>query len=141
VNTEGEPNEPPRMPPDEQSRYGVAAECALRSYPGPVGELIHRELIAYARFGRRFAKDALIPRLMTQMLTPPCPHPGATDTANAEPGADAASTVRQRSRTGKFRTPCMGLDRSAAPPCSARASFLTAPGPVLWPTPGRGARR
>jgi hypothetical protein len=138
VNTEGEPE---RLPADEQSRYGAAAECALRSYPGPVGELIHRELIAYARFGRRFARDALIPRLMTQMLTPPCPHPGGTDTAEPEPRADAESTGRHRSRTGNVRIPSTRLERSAATPCSARARFLTAAGPVLWPTAGRGVRR
>ena len=81
MTTQDHPGQLPRLPAHEQSRYGAAAECALRTYPGPVGELIYRELIAYARFGRCFAKDALIPRLMTQMLTPASPHPDAESTS------------------------------------------------------------
>lgn len=81
MTTQDHPEQVQRLPAHEQSRYGAAAECALRTYPGPVGELIYRELIAYARFGRCFAKDALIPRLMTQMLIPPGPHPGTESTS------------------------------------------------------------
>jgi hypothetical protein len=63
----------------ERARYRAAAEYALRRYPGPVGELIHRELSAYAEFGHRFARDALIPHLAQDVLTPP--RPAEPDTA------------------------------------------------------------
>jgi hypothetical protein len=52
----------------ERSRIRAAARHARRVYPGEVGELIHRELIAYAEFGLRFSVDALIPRLATRIL-------------------------------------------------------------------------
>jgi hypothetical protein len=52
----------------ERSRIRAAARHARRVYPGEVGELIHRELIAYAEFGIRFPVDALIPRLATRIL-------------------------------------------------------------------------
>ena len=53
----------------ERSRIRAAARHARRVYPGEVGELIHRELIAYAEFGIRFSVDALVPRLATRILT------------------------------------------------------------------------
>jgi hypothetical protein len=46
----------------------LAALRARRLYPGEVGELLQRELLAYADFGHRFAKDTLIPELAAQML-------------------------------------------------------------------------
>jgi hypothetical protein len=61
----------PRLAPHEHSRYRAAADYARLRYPGPVGELIHRELRAYAEFGHRFASDALVPRLATDILTQP----------------------------------------------------------------------
>ena len=36
--------------------------------PGPLGELAARELIAYAEFGYRGARDALVPQLVRQVL-------------------------------------------------------------------------
>jgi hypothetical protein len=41
---------------------------ARRLYPGPLGELVFRELTAYADFGYQFAADALIPRLAAEIL-------------------------------------------------------------------------
>jgi len=52
----------------ERSRIRTAALHARRLYPGALGELVHRELTAYADFGYRFAGDALIPRLATEVL-------------------------------------------------------------------------
>lgn len=46
----------------------AAAGHARRVFPGPVGELIHRELCAYAEFGYRFDSDGLIPRLAAAVL-------------------------------------------------------------------------
>lgn len=52
----------------EKSRYRAAARHARRLYSGSLGELVHRELTAYADFGYRFASDALIARLATEVL-------------------------------------------------------------------------
>lgn len=63
----------------EAGRIRAAALHARRTLPGPVGELVHRELTAYAEFGYRFAGDALIPRLATEILavaTPAVPDAG-----------------------------------------------------------------
>jgi hypothetical protein len=57
-----------RLPLHESSRLRAAALHARRTIPGPLGELVHRELIAYAEFGYRFGADALIPRLADAML-------------------------------------------------------------------------
>jgi hypothetical protein len=52
----------------EKSRLNAAAHHARRVYPGPVGELVDRELRAYAEFGHRLAGDGLAPRLAAQIL-------------------------------------------------------------------------
>ena len=52
----------------ERSRVRAAALHARRLYPGRVGDLVHRELCAYADFGYRFSNDALIPRLAAEIL-------------------------------------------------------------------------
>ncbi|WP_433026941.1 hypothetical protein [Actinomycetospora sp. CA-053990] len=59
----------------EEADFHAAAERALARYPGPVGELLHRELSAYARFGHRFATDvdALMPDLTIHLLVPGAP--------------------------------------------------------------------
>lgn len=58
----------PKLAFHEQGRYRAAAGHARRVLPGPVGELVYRELSAYAEFGHRFAGDALIPRLAAAVL-------------------------------------------------------------------------
>lgn len=57
-----------RLEPHERSRCRAAAGHARRVIPGPVGELVHRELLAYAEFGYRFVADGLIPRLAAEIL-------------------------------------------------------------------------
>ncbi|HEX4247770.1 MAG TPA: hypothetical protein VH008_07870 [Pseudonocardia sp.] len=52
-------------------RYRTAALHARRAFPGAVGELMSRELNAYADFGYRFSADALIPRLADEVLATP----------------------------------------------------------------------
>jgi hypothetical protein len=56
------------LPPHDRSRVRAAALHARRLYPGPLGELVHRELTAYADFGYQFSGDALIPRLAAEIL-------------------------------------------------------------------------
>ena len=66
------------LQPHERSRYRAAAGHARRVYPGPLGELAYRELIAYAEFGYRFSDDGLIPRLAAAVLAArPDHHPEA----------------------------------------------------------------
>ncbi|PVZ03914.1 hypothetical protein [Actinomycetospora cinnamomea] len=57
------------MPFHEASRLRAAAHHARRVYPGALGELVARELRAYADFGCRLGDDALAARLATQVLT------------------------------------------------------------------------
>jgi hypothetical protein len=57
------------LPFHESARIRAAALHARRIYPGPLGELVSRELTAYADFGYRFSDDGLIPRLATAVLT------------------------------------------------------------------------
>jgi hypothetical protein len=53
----------------ERSQVRAAALHARRLYPGAVGDLLYRELCAYADFGYRFGDRALIPRLAAEILT------------------------------------------------------------------------
>jgi hypothetical protein len=62
-----------RFAAHERSRVLAAALHARRVYPGRVGELLQRELTAYAEFGYRFDADALIPRLAAEILALPTP--------------------------------------------------------------------
>ena len=62
-----------RPRPDGDERAAVlhsAAEMALVVYPGPVGELVSREIRAYQEIGHRFGGDALMNRLIAH-LNPP----------------------------------------------------------------------
>jgi len=63
-----QPGDATPLPFHERSRMRAAALHARRLYPGGVGELVHRELCAYADFGYRFSNDALIPRLAAEIL-------------------------------------------------------------------------
>ncbi|HVL85514.1 MAG TPA: hypothetical protein VM367_14690 [Pseudonocardia sp.] len=56
--------------------YRAAAGRALRVLPGPLGQLVARELIAYADFGYRFRVDALVPRLAAHVLALPLDRTG-----------------------------------------------------------------
>lgn len=88
------PGDAPRLPFPEQVRFRAAARDARRLLPGPVGELVHRELTAYAEFGYRFGDDGLIERLAAAVLAmPPAPSPrGAPRAAGATPGGYGAGT-------------------------------------------------
>jgi hypothetical protein len=55
----------------DRFRFAVAAQRALRAYPGPAGELIRRELLAAANLGylgERPDRDALLLRLCQEIL-------------------------------------------------------------------------
>jgi hypothetical protein len=61
----------PDIPPHDRCRFRAAALHARRLYPGCVGELLYRELLAYADFGHRFDREALVPRLADEVLARP----------------------------------------------------------------------
>lgn len=62
--------EPPaKMDLHEKSRATAAAAKAKRDYPGPIGELLHRELDVYAQFGWRLDQSGLMPRLVHHIMT------------------------------------------------------------------------
>ncbi|MCD2193690.1 hypothetical protein LQ327_09910 [Actinomycetospora endophytica] len=55
----------------ESSRYRAAADYARRIYPGLLGELICRELERAVELGYRDHRDALVPRLVDDILHRP----------------------------------------------------------------------
>ncbi|GAA2882494.1 hypothetical protein GCM10010472_45750 [Pseudonocardia halophobica] len=57
-----------RLAVHDQSRLRGAARHARLVLPGTIGEVIARELTAYADFGRRFQNDPLIDRLAQEVL-------------------------------------------------------------------------
>jgi hypothetical protein len=52
----------------ERSVYRKAAFYATRAYPGPVGELLSRELLAIDEFGYRIDHKSLGHRVATHIL-------------------------------------------------------------------------
>lgn len=70
-------NAPAAMNQYERNRLRNAAFRASRVYPGPVGELLHRELMSWNEFGYRLGAQPMITRLVQAI----------EDTA--EPGAKA----------------------------------------------------
>lgn len=73
----GPPPPPPapvhRRPAATPERLQAAARAALAHYPGPVGELLQRELLAYGEIGVRFAGPTLIGRLVRYLLDDAAP--------------------------------------------------------------------
>ncbi|MDN5917538.1 MAG: hypothetical protein L0I76_20995 [Pseudonocardia sp.] len=60
----------PRHPDRDEARaLAAAADQAVTAYPGPVGELVRREIRAHLDFGHRFGNDAaLVARLVRDVL-------------------------------------------------------------------------
>lgn len=68
---------PNRMDQHERAKMRAAAFQATRVYPGAVGEMLKREIIAWEEFGFRFTTDALMNRLIAELMkapTGPCHH-------------------------------------------------------------------
>jgi hypothetical protein len=78
----------------ERRMYLDAAEHALRAYPGALGELVHRELRAFADFGYRLAGDGLIARLAVEVLS-------AVREGEAEDADSARETARETVRRSR----------------------------------------
>lgn len=58
------------MPNDQRVRLRRAAMLAPERFPGPVGELLSRELLVWEDFGHRFGAHTLVSRLVEEILEP-----------------------------------------------------------------------
>lgn len=59
---------------ETRARLRSAAHRATRIYPGPVGELLQRELRSWEEFGFRFGSSGLVAALVDQILRTPVGH-------------------------------------------------------------------
>ena len=55
----------------ERMRLRAAAFRATTLYPGPVGELVSRELLSWEEFGYRLGSDKLVMQLVDHVLDSP----------------------------------------------------------------------
>ncbi len=69
----------------ERWRYQVAAGRARREHPGPLGELVYRELVGYAEFGHRFGHNGLLARLVDDLLAGRADGPGVAVARGGDP--------------------------------------------------------
>lgn len=66
---------PAKMDLHEQSRVSAAGHRAKRMFPGPIGELLHREIDAWAHWGYRIDQSGLLPRVVDHIMTAVEDHP------------------------------------------------------------------
>jgi hypothetical protein len=64
-----------RLDNQQKMRVRVAALRATRLYPGPVGELLCRELLDWEEFGYRFGGAGLVTRLVDHLSAQPVTSP------------------------------------------------------------------
>lgn len=66
---------PPPAPMDhhEKMRLRAAAFRANQLYPGPVGKILERELLAWHEFGYRLGRDSTVMALVQHVMTAPLP--------------------------------------------------------------------
>jgi hypothetical protein len=68
---------PPKFEQHERMRIRAAAFQAARLYPGPVGEMLSRELFTWDEFGYRLGGAALVMRLVDHILKATTERPAA----------------------------------------------------------------
>ncbi|HEY1967509.1 MAG TPA: hypothetical protein VGH89_06155 [Pseudonocardia sp.] len=59
------------MSHEERARLRAAALRAKRVYPGPVGELLSRELLSWEEFGYRLGSRTMIMGIVDEVLNRP----------------------------------------------------------------------
>lgn len=70
------PTAPPvRMDSDERMKLRAAAFRATRVFPGPVGELVSKDLLAFEEFGYRLGAHGLVRRLVAAVMNAELPTP------------------------------------------------------------------
>ena len=62
---------PASMNHNEKMQLRAAAFRVIRLYPGPVGELLSRELLTWEEFGYRLGGGQLVMRLVDHVLKAP----------------------------------------------------------------------
>lgn len=62
------PDTPGRLTSHDIWRLGMASVQARARYPGPVGELVQREIWAYRDFGHRFGGGGIVERIVAELL-------------------------------------------------------------------------
>lgn len=62
------PGTPGRLSIHDVQQLGLASSRARARYPGPVGELIVREIWAYTDFGYRFGCTGVVTRIVAELL-------------------------------------------------------------------------
>lgn len=65
------PDEISPMLSPERMRYRAAAFAATQRYPGPVGTLLSREIMAWEEFGYRLGSHRLINELVDHLTPAP----------------------------------------------------------------------
>lgn len=60
-----------RMDCHVKARFRVAAHHARRVYPGPVGELLAREILSWEQMGYRLGGEALMTQVVDEVLSQP----------------------------------------------------------------------
>lgn len=103
--------EPPEFRPAEfreLSRFRTAAHLARRVYPGSLGELVQRELTAYADFGYRFSGDSLVHRLAAEVMDTVTERNGGAGSRTAE-RSDIPEATRPPAAGGRRRVGCTRL--------------------------------
>ena len=64
----------------EKARLRAAAFRAKKIYPGPVGELVSRELLAWEDFGYRLGGERPVMELVDHVIKATEPHPAPAAT-------------------------------------------------------------
>jgi hypothetical protein len=72
---------PVPMDHHEKMRLRAAAFRVTRLYPGPVGELLSRELLTWEEFGYRLGGQQLVMRIVDHVLTTPIGSTSSTEAA------------------------------------------------------------
>lgn len=75
----------------DRGRLDTAARWAREAFPGPIGELIEREISVYLSFGFRFDGSGLIFRLADQVLAS-----NLSDHASPAPTSSAGTPTLDR---------------------------------------------
>lgn len=89
--------DPGRESLEHLRRFTRAAAVAIHAYPGPVGELLHREILTHIELGYRFLDvNALVPRIVDDLLEDSGGEPGPPD----GPSRAVSPTAPARTRHG-----------------------------------------
>lgn len=84
---------PNPMDHHEKMRIRAAAFKATRIYPGPVGEVLSRELLAWEEFGYRLDKSGSVLRLVDVITKTSIPTPTTVLHTNPEKESSNEGTV------------------------------------------------